>query len=713
MSTSTAPHHPKKSFIQAHDGKGAFLCYDEIMNSMKAILWMGMLLGAVQALAVPVKNNHVEAELISSVDSVRPGEPFRMALRMKMDEHWHTYWVNPGDSGLGARIDWTLPEGYSAGPLEWPFPHAIPTPPFMTYGYEDEVYLLTTITPPLAAATGGEITLSATASWLACKEVCLPGKASLSLKLPVRHTPPLPNPRSGDKIQAAVDSLPLADSGWTATARREEGAFHLLITPPPGYSGVVADAYFFPLEQGIIDHAATQVWVKTDSGYSLTLRAMTTPDAPPPQLAGVLVGALPWSPPRPNLAMLIQAPLPQDTSTTTPPPADEGSSRYAEESVTDSTWQQAAARFKVAATDVGFMKAEDFLGFLDQEKAASSGATNRLAEHGWPIMLLLIFLGGLALNLTPCVLPLIPINLAIIGAGAQAQSRGRGLALGGIYGLGMALSYGALGLVVVLTGAKFGTLNASPWFNAGIAVVFILLALAMFDIVTIDFTRFNPVAGKNLQEKRGRMGLAFGLGILAALLAGACVAPVVISVLLLAGNFYNQGLAVGLLLPFVLGLGMAAPWPIAGAGLTFLPKPGAWMTWVKYIFGVLILVMAIYYGHLAWSIFRQRAATTELTASSSTASGAAAAEARKLAAELDRAAREGKPVFIDFWATWCKNCLAMEETTFKQADVKKRLEDFVVIKFQAEDPGDPAIKEIMDHYSVLGLPTYVILTKQE
>ena len=106
-------------------------------------------------------------------------------------------------------------------------------------------------------------------------------------------------------------------------------------------------------------------------------------------------------------------------------------------------------------------------------------------------ILLLVFLGGLALNLTPCVLPMIPINLAIIGAGAQAGSRGRGFLLGGVYGAAMALVYGVLGLVVILTAGTFGTINASPWFNLGIAVLFVVLALAMFDVITIDFSRFS------------------------------------------------------------------------------------------------------------------------------------------------------------------------------------------------------------------------------
>src|SRR5262245_28843972 len=106
-------------------------------------------------------------------------------------------------------------------------------------------------------------------------------------------------------------------------------------------------------------------------------------------------------------------------------------------------------------------------------------------------ILLIVFLGGLALNLTPCVLPMIPINLAIIGAGTKAGSRGRGFLLGGVYGAAMALVYGVLGLVVILTAGTFGTLNSSPWFNLGVAALFVVLGLAMFDILVIDFSRFS------------------------------------------------------------------------------------------------------------------------------------------------------------------------------------------------------------------------------
>src|SRR5688572_14254789 len=197
------------------------------------------------------------------------------------------------------------------------------------------------------------------------------------------------------------------------------------------------------------------------------------------------------------------------------------------------------------------MGREDFLTFI---RDAEAGIPQRglLEGRGVAAMLLLVLLGGLALNLTPCVLPMIPINLAIIGAGAQAGSRRRGFLLGSAYGAAMAVVYGVLGVIVILTAGTFGTINASPWFNAGIAVLFVVLALAMFDVISIDFSRFSSRFTVG-ESSRGSFLLAFTLGALAALLAGACVAPVVIQVVLFASNLYATGTSIALALPFLLG----------------------------------------------------------------------------------------------------------------------------------------------------------------
>jgi thiol:disulfide interchange protein len=218
------------------------------------------------------------------------------------------------------------------------------------------------------------------------------------------------------------------------------------------------------------------------------------------------------------------------------------------------------------------MDVADFLTFVHNAEAGikppdSSTAAAR-SRHRRDRLL-----GGLALNLTPCVLPMIPINLAIIGAGTQAGRRRRGFLLGAAYGGAMTLVYGLLGVIVILTAGTFGTINASPWFNLGIAVLFVVLALAMFDVVVIDFSRLSSKIRFGA-ESRGTFVLAFSMGAVAALLAGACVAPVVIQVVLFASDLYSKGTPLALALPFFLGLGMAVPWPIAGAGLASLPKPG-------------------------------------------------------------------------------------------------------------------------------------------
>lgn len=362
--------------------------------------------------------------------------------------------------------------------------------------------------------------------------------------------------------------------------------------------------------------------------------------------------------------------------------------------------------FSVQLTTGGYLNSEDFLTFVNN---AEAGVTpSGLFDNRGPLaILLLVLVGGLALNLTPCVLPMIPINLAIIGAGARAGSRQRGFILGASYGAAMAVVYGVLGLVVILTAGTFGTINASPWFNVAIAALFVVLGLAMFDVLLIDFSKWSTAFQPDA-SKQGSVALAFSMGGVAALLAGACVAPVVIQVVLFASDLYAGGNQLALALPFVLGLGMAIPWPIAGAGMAALPKPGMWMVRVKQAFGVLILATAVYYGYLAYTLFENRwVDATEV--SSSVEEMLASGWHPSLASGLAEARRDGKPVLLDLWATWCKNCLTMDRTTLKDPAVIAALEDYVKIKVQAEDPDEPATKALMQRLDAVGLPAYAIL----
>ncbi|MFW6170023.1 MAG: protein-disulfide reductase DsbD family protein [Planctomycetota bacterium] len=374
-------------------------------------------------------------------------------------------------------------------------------------------------------------------------------------------------------------------------------------------------------------------------------------------------------------------------------------------------WKATVENFDTVARLSGYVGSERFTRFLQDAlagKETQRGMFEKLGAYSVWLAVPLVLLGGFLLNLTPCVLPMIPINLAIIGAGAQAESRGRGLALGALYGITIAVVYGALGLVVALTGSMLDIFG-SPWFNLAIAVLFVLLGLATLGVFNIDFSSFgsNVNIGK---YRRGSWMLAVFMAGVSALLAGACVAPVVIAVLLLAVDSYDAGNYLGLLYPFLLGAGMGLPWPFAGAGMSFLPKPGSWMKYVKIVFAIFIFGLAFYYGQLAYNQIRPYTDAAEPNGGDAAATSATELNWHtSLPAALAESNRTGRPVFVDFWATWCKNCHVMENTTFQDESVRALLRDFVLLKYQAEEPDAPDTKPVLDHFDVLGLPTYVVL----
>ena len=345
--------------------------------------------------------------------------------------------------------------------------------------------------------------------------------------------------------------------------------------------------------------------------------------------------------------------------------------------------------FEFRRKHVGTASKAEFVAFLRGGKAAP--AEKKTDASAW-WMLLVAVLGGILLNFTPCVLPMIPVNLMIIQASGKGAKRG--FVNGGCYALGMTVAYGTLGALAVLGGARFGDLNSSPVFNFAIAGIFLVLALAGAGVVNIDFSRWRVSPAK---LKVGAAAGAFLLGAVAALLAGACVAPVVLSVLVFAAERYQSGHGAALLLPLALGFGMGLPWPFAGMGLAVLPKPGKFMIYVKYGFAVLILLLAAYYVKTGVGLLgSKRAAKTQT-------------EFTSLDGAMARAKQEKKPLLIDFWATWCGNCRYMENNVLNSPEVRKELENFVVVKFQAEDLSDPRVRAMLERWELPGLPAFVIL----
>lgn len=243
-----------------------------------------LLFAAGAVVAAPAGGRHVKASLVAEADAVVPGQPLVTGLRLQMEPGWHTYWSNPGDSGLPTKVKWDLPEGFSAGEIQWPRPGRFNTGPLVSYGYHGEVLLPMEIRVP-ADLSSSEVQLKARVSWLECQEVCLPGKAELSIALPVR---PAASPGAAARLfEETRRQLPEKAAGWTVSASADTASIALDVHSPDGTT--LEEAYFYPLTRRVLDYAKPQTLQASGNGYRVDL-PRDARGRPVERLEGVLVG---------------------------------------------------------------------------------------------------------------------------------------------------------------------------------------------------------------------------------------------------------------------------------------------------------------------------------------------------------------------------------------------------------------------------------------
>jgi DsbC/DsbD-like thiol-disulfide interchange protein len=259
--------------------------------------------------AIQEQPHPVRAQLVPEVLSVQPGKPFWVALRLQMEEGWHTYWKNPGDSGLPTKIEWKLPPGFKAGETQWPYPEIFLLGLDVNYGYENEVWLLTEITPPAALKAGTSVSLVASAKWLACLEECLPGGADMMVRLPVKDENPKADVLWSSQVRETRQKIPENSSPWKVRASAEDNLIRLFLNPPANIKIDPADVYFFPEQSELIDYVEPQTLKKTEAGFVLEIQRSKFWRKWPVRIQGVLFSRTGWGSTRGRPAVRVNAKL--------------------------------------------------------------------------------------------------------------------------------------------------------------------------------------------------------------------------------------------------------------------------------------------------------------------------------------------------------------------------------------------------------------------
>jgi thiol:disulfide interchange protein/DsbC/DsbD-like thiol-disulfide interchange protein len=684
---------------------------------MQLFKWwiLACLLASPAARSLPgnvVTTDNVKARLVSETGAIGPGQSIWVALELNIRDGWHTYWRNPGDSGQATTLAWTLPAGFTAGDIVWTTPHRFDLPPLVNYGYAGHAVHLVKITAPRELKSGPMALLQAKASWLVCSDVCIPEDAQLQLKLPTTASAAAVDPKDAALFTAARSDVPNPQPAATG-ARIQDGKLKLTLGSAWGATlSQITSLAFFPYDEGSIEYGAPQTLTRSKDAVEL---AVKTGDRPPK--TGTVRGVL----------------LATEESGGSPAIVP----------------IEIAAAFGVAADGV---------------PAAETGRNAQPAAGtpALPSLVLLAVLGGLILNLMPCVFPVLSIKA--IGLVEQAKKHPAAVrAKGLVFAAGVVSSMLTLAIVLLALRAGgeeigWGFQLQSPLFVT--LMVYLLLAVGLNLSGVFEIGGGLAGVGDGLTRGDGYRA-SFFTGVLTTLVATPCTAPFMAAAV---GAALTQSPVVALVIFAGLGVGLSLPYLL----LSFapwtrraLPKPGAWMDTLKQIFAfpmyasaawllwvlaqqtsslglgaALMGVILIAFSGWAYQKSKSSGRSMRLTALATALAAfvvavllplrfndvAAASTAKTAAAVPDaggwqpydaaRAAEiaaAGRPLLINFTASWCLTCLVNERNAFSDEAVQAVFRDKGVTLMKGDWTNrDPAITKALAAFGRAGVPLYVV-----
>ena len=650
----------------------------------------------------------VKAELLADTDAVVPGKQFTVGLLLRMTPAWHTYWKFSGDAGLPTELKWKLPAGWKIGEIQWPIPlKTIDPGDIQTYGYENEVLLTQEITPP-TKLDSSSVKLSGDASWLVCERICIPGGATLQLELPVSTTNQPANTELFTRYRRLLPQgwpgANVARSDWS----RVGSDLRLKVASDSLASYPAVDFFPLPEESTVVGHPKIESRNKSEIVFRIPIESSEKHLS---SMAGLVVFAK-----QPN-----------------------GEDR--------SAWQMTSA---TAGAQAGL--------------SASLSATTPAPARGIFTFLLFGFVGGVILNLMPCVLPV--ISLKIFGFIQQAgQSRQKILRSGIAFTIGIFAWFIALALLLIsLKGAGHdvtwgGFQFTNAYFVLVLSVIVLVFALNLFGVFEISLPQSMTRSLLSTTERKDLLG-SFFQGVFATVLATPCTAPFLGTAL---GFAFTQSSVIILSIFIAIAAGMSAPYLLLSAQpawLRFLPRPGPWMLHVKQFMGFLLLATLLFLLYVlgaqrglegaiwascfllvisvaCWmkgafvvptSSATKRSVTLALMVVLVFASGiyfignkfhssnTAFADSRLQGdwqaftpVRLQRELEQGRSVFVDFTAAWCLTCKFNEASVLESTEIRQAFQRHGIVKLKADwTNGDPVITKLLQHFGRPGVPLYVL-----